>query len=153
MTDMTKGNPFYLITIEEAKHMLKHPKDNQLLDIRSWKQFIGEDTGYDYCPTAGRIPGSMWIGNMRDTNVDGSMRNLSDIKKLWKSKGVDKNKNLTFYCGSAAWGGAISKFYADLAEFDRTSIFEGGWFEWQLNKENPYKVGIPEGYTAEGERK
>ncbi|KMT21972.1 rhodanese-like domain-containing protein [Clostridium cylindrosporum] len=146
------SKPNIIVPIEEAKYILSNSEAGQLIDIRGWKQFIGEDTGYDYCPKAGRIPDSFWVGGIKTTNVDGTMRNLSEVEKLWKGQDIDKNKRLAFYCGSAAWGGARSKFFADIAGFTSTAIFEGGWFEWQLDDNNKYETGIPEGYTDSGMR-
>ena len=142
-----------IITIEDAKEILKGNKEGQLVDTRGWSSFNGTETGYDYCDTAGRIPGSYWFEDVNFSNVDGTMRNFFEVESLLSNRNIDINRDISFYCGSAAWDGSIIKVYAEVAGYNNASIFEGGWFEWQLDKNNPYETGIPQGYTVTGRRK
>ena len=142
-----------IVSIGEAKNMLENPEINQLIDTRGWEEYIGHETGYDDCPNAGRIPGTIWAGGIKLSNVDGTMRNFEELERLWKKQGIDKHKRLAFFCGQAAWRGSKAKFYADLAGFTKATIFEGGWFEWQLDENNIYETGIPEAYTNSGRKR
>lgn len=38
----------------------------------------------------------------------------------------------------------------NVAGIDSATIFDGGWCEWQLDPNNPYEVGVPEGYEDVG---
>ncbi len=40
-----------------------------------------------------------------------------------------------------------------VAGIENIAVFDGGWCEWQLDPNNPYETGVPDGYDPEtGER-
>ena len=57
--------------------------------------------------------------------------------------GLGTYKHLAFYCGTG-WGGSEATFNAWLMGWPRVSVFDGGWFEWSNDPDNPYETGIPE---------
>lgn len=135
-----------IVDIDEAKKMLENSELGQVIDIRSWKQYIGEDSGYDYVPKAGRLPGSIWCYDKHFyMNPDGTMENADEMIATWKRFGVDLGKRMAFFCGSASWGGAMIEVYGRVAGISNTTMYEGGWCQWQLDDDNPYETGaVPE---------
>ncbi|MCF6342004.1 MAG: hypothetical protein L3J31_04290 [Bacteroidales bacterium] len=39
---------------------------------------------------------------------------------------------------------AFIMLYAWLMGWPRVSVFDGGWFEWSNDTENPFETGVPE---------
>jgi len=58
------GHPDYIIDIEEVKALLDDPR-GVLVSVRSWAEFTGEASGYDYIGSKGRIAGAVWGSAVR----------------------------------------------------------------------------------------
>ncbi|MFV0520429.1 MAG: sulfurtransferase [Lachnospirales bacterium] len=137
-------DPSWILDINDAKRFLANPEEGQLIDIRPWEQYIGNDPGYDYITVGGHIPGSVWCWNPYFyTNPDASMCNTQEMVDCWLENNVDINKTMAFFCGSASWGGAIIEFFGRIAGYEKASMYEGGWCEWQHDKGNPIGKGAP----------
>ena len=133
--------------MSDVKEILNNPEKGTVVDIRSWKEYIGEDSGYPYLDKAGRIPGTVWCyypDQYMTPNVQ--VGNLEVMLKHWEKAGIDLQKVMAFFCGSASWGAAACKIFANMAGFDKATIYEGGWCEWCAYTENPVETGIPKEY-------
>jgi len=122
----------------------------ELVCVRSWPELIGEVSGYNYIEKKGRIPGAIFgdcgtdayhMENYR--NVDHTTREFHEIEESWIKKGITPDKHLAFYCGTG-WRGSEAWFNAWLLGWPRVSVYDGGWFEWSNDSENPYETGVPE---------
>ena len=51
------GNPEFIVDTPRAKEILNSQSEN-LVCVRSWREYIGEVSGYNYIRKKGRIPGS-----------------------------------------------------------------------------------------------
>jgi len=141
------SKPEIAVDIKEAKEILK-AVDKNLVSVRSWREFIGEVSGYSYIEKKGRIPGAVFgncgsdayhIENYR--NLDHTTREYHEIEEMWKEVGITSDKHNSFYCGTG-WRGSEAFFNAWLMGWSRISVFDGGWFEWS-NEGNPYETGAP----------
>lgn len=153
--DFGSKNPInkkLILNEQEAKKVLKDNKNSQILvDIRSYKERIGEESGYSYMDRKGRIPGSVWgkAGTKSTTledyrNIDNTMRNANEINSMWLELGIDPNKELTFFCGSG-WRAAEVLFYSEVMGANNNSLYSNGWMEWSENKSNPIEIGKENG--------
>ncbi len=86
-------NKGYIVDLPEAKEILKDKEGSKLVDIRSWDEFIGKTSGYDYIKAKGRPVGAVWGHAGSDNshledfrNVDNTMRNSSEILSMWEKK-------------------------------------------------------------------
>jgi len=52
------SSPELAVDVPEAKEILK-ASDKNLVSVRSWREFIGEVSGYNYIEKKGRIPGTL----------------------------------------------------------------------------------------------
>jgi len=136
------------VDITEAKELLKSEKGD-LISVRSWSEFIGEVSGYDYIEKKGRIPGAVFGNCGTDAyhmenyrNFDHSTREYHEIVKNWADAGISPEKHNAFYCGTG-WRGSEAFFNAYLLGWKKISVFDGGWFEWSKNPANPYETGAP----------
>lgn len=141
------SNPALVVNLHEAKEILQHPNKN-LVSVRSWREYIGEVSGYNYIKKKGRIPGSVFGNCGSDAyhmenyrNLDHTTREYHEIEELWKQVGITSDKHNSFYCGTG-WRGSEAFFNAWLMGWKNISLFDGGWFEWS-NHDNPYETGIP----------
>jgi thiosulfate/3-mercaptopyruvate sulfurtransferase len=142
------GRPKLAVDIDEAKEMLKSDKAD-LVSVRSWPEFIGEVSGYNYIMKKGRIPGAVFGNCGSDAyhmenyrNLDYTTREYGEIIENWKEAGIDTDKHLAFYCGTG-WRGAEAFFNAYLIGYPKVSVFDGGWFEWSSDPNNPIEKGTP----------
>lgn len=144
------ANPDYIIDLAEAKEIAADDnKTSTLVDIRSWEEFIGKTSGYDYIKPKGRPAGSVWghagsdNSNLEDfRNIDNTMRNGSEIKQMWENDGINLENQLAFYCGTG-WRAAEVLFYADVLGLKNITLYDGGWNEWSMDPSNPVETGEP----------
>lgn len=141
--------PELAVDIDEAKEMLKSDKAD-LVSVRSWLEFIGEVSGYNYIEKTGRIPGAIFGNCGTDAyhmenyrNLDYTTREYSEILKNWEEAGINPEKHIAFYCGTG-WRGSEAFMNAYLVGWPKVSVFDGGWFEWSNDPNNPIETGEPE---------
>ncbi len=140
--------PSLAVDMKEAKSLL-HSDNGELICVRSWPEYIGEVSGYNYIEKKGRIPGAIFGNCGSDAyhmenyrNVDHTMREYHEIQAFWNEAGITPDKRLAFYCGTG-WRGSEAFFNAWLMGYPDVAVFDGGWFEWSNDPENPYETGIP----------
>ncbi|WMW26157.1 rhodanese-like domain-containing protein [Methanolobus sediminis] len=140
--------PGIAVDLEEAKDILASP-DKNLVCVRSWREYIGEVSGYNYIEKKGRIPGAVFgdcgsdayhMENYR--NLDHTMREYHEVAESWKKVGITPDKRNAFYCGTG-WRGSEAFFNAWLMGWDNAAVYDGGWFEWS-NNDLPFETGVPE---------
>jgi thiosulfate/3-mercaptopyruvate sulfurtransferase len=76
-------------------------------------------------------------------NVDHTIKEPREVAENWAAVGITPDKHCAFYCGTG-WRGSEAFFNAWLMGWPRISVFDGGWFEWSNDPNNPYETGIPE---------
>ncbi len=142
-------HPELAVDTPEAKEMLIAPHA-ELVCVRSWREYIGEVSGYNYIKPKGRIPGAVFADCGSDAyhmenyrNLDHTTREYHEIEEIWESNGITPEKHLAFYCGTG-WRGSEAWFNAWLMGWPNVSVYDGGWFEWSADPHNPFEIGIPE---------
>lgn len=145
------GRPEIFIDTPGAKEILDFPYGN-LVSIRSWPEYTGEVSGYNYIEKTGRIPGSVFGNCGTDAyhmenyrNLDHTMREYHETEKLWAEMGITPGKKNAFYCGTG-WRGSEAFMNAWLMGWPDIAIYDGGWFEWSNDPKNPVAKGEPEDY-------
>jgi len=143
------GRPELAVDVPEAKEIIASDQA-ELVSVRSWPEYIGEVSGYNYIEKKGRIPGSVFGNCGTDAyhmenyrNLDHTTREFHEIEEIWSEVGVVPEKHNAFYCGTG-WRGSEAWLNAYLMGWPRVSVFDGGWFEWSNDPENPTETGIPE---------
>jgi molybdopterin synthase sulfurtransferase len=142
------AQPELAVDTPEAKRMIASP-DAELVCVRSWPEYIGEVSGYNYIEAKGRIPGAVFADCGSDAyhmenyrNLDHTTREFQEIEEIWKAAGITPDKHLAFYCGTG-WRGSEAWFNAWLMGWPAVSVYDGGWFEWSSDPANPFETGIP----------
>lgn len=144
------AHPEYMIDTPQAKEFLASDQA-ELVSIRSWEEFIGNRSGYHYIEKKGRIPGAIFGNCGSDAyhmenyrNFDHTMREFQEVANTWKEGGITPDKKIAFYCGTG-WRGSEAFLNAWLMGWPNVSVYDGGWYEWSSDPQNPIATGIPEG--------
>jgi len=142
-------HPELIIDTPEAKRLLSSD-DGALVSIRSWDEFIGNVSGYNYIDKVGRIPGAIFGNCGSDAyhmenyrNCDHTMREYHEVAAIWAASGIVSEKQVAFYCGTG-WRASEAFLHAYLMAWPRISVYDGGWLEWSNDTGNPVATGIPE---------
>lgn len=142
------GNPHFAVDTPEAKEMIASD-DSELVCVRSYSEYIGEVSGYNYIEKKGRIPGAVFADSGSDAyhmenyrNVDHTTREYHEIDEKWRKSGITPDKHLAFYCGTG-WRGSEAFINAWLMGYPRVSVYDGGWLEWSNDPANPVETGVP----------
>jgi 3-mercaptopyruvate sulfurtransferase SseA len=143
------ARPDYFVDIEEAKALIADP-GGVLVSIRSWPEFIGENSGYHYIGPRGRIAGAVWGNCGTDAyhmqnyrNMDNTMRDYHEIEVNWREMGITPDKRVAFYCGTG-WRASETFFYAYLMGWPSVAVYDGGWYEWSRDPSNLVESGVPQ---------
>jgi 3-mercaptopyruvate sulfurtransferase SseA len=142
--------PEVIVDIDEAKQILRDREGAALVSVRTWKEHVGEISGYNYIVPKGRIAGDVWGNCGTDAyhmqhyrNLDNTMRAYPEIAANWQGAGISADKRVAFYCGTG-WRASETWFYAYLMGWPRIAVYDGGWFEWSQDPiNNPIETGDP----------
>ncbi|KMQ51425.1 rhodanese-related sulfurtransferase [Chitinispirillum alkaliphilum] len=141
--------PHLMIDTEEARKYLQS-EDKNLVCVRSWSEYIGEVSGYNYIKKRGRIPGAVFADCGSDAyhmenyrNPDHTTREFGEIHSMWANSGITKDKHNAFYCGTG-WRGSEAFVNAWLMGWKNISVYDGGWYEWSSDETNPTETGVPD---------
>lgn len=138
------------IDIETPQQALDAQRNGvKLISNRAWDEYLGKISGYDYIPGKGEPLGAIWgfagtdSSNMADYyDPDHTLRNPNEIFALWQSQGIVKGDKLAFYCGTG-WRAGVPWFITQLAGWQNTMIYDGGWNAWQMDSRYPVQKGSP----------
>jgi thiosulfate/3-mercaptopyruvate sulfurtransferase len=119
------------------------------VSVRTWREHVGEVSGYNYIQPAGRIAGDVWGNCGSDAyhmqhyrNVDNTMRAYPEIAANWAEAAITPDKWVAYYCGTG-WRASETWFYALLMGWQNVAVYDGGWYEWSTDPENnPIEVGL-----------
>jgi len=142
------ARPELAVDVPEAKELLASGR-GELVCVRSLPEYKGEVSGYNYIEKKGRIPGAVFVDCGSDAyhmenyrNLDHTTLEYHEIEKLWRSSGLTPDKRLAFYCGTG-WRGSEAFYNAWLMGWPDVAVFDGGWFEWSNDPNNPFETGEP----------
>lgn len=134
------GDKTVNIYFEDARELRKQP-NSALVSIRSWREFTGKISGYDYFQQRGRIPGAIWghsgtssWGMHHYRNPDHTMRNYHQIADFWSDWNITPDMTLSFYCGNGARASEVY-WYARAMGYEKTSVYASGWMRWRTEDE------------------
>ncbi len=137
------AHPEYIIGIEQARALVADP-GAVVACVRTWDEYTGKVSGYDYIQPKGRIAGSVWAG-LTETPVyaegQGSspahtQRICQAIASTWRERGVTPDKKVAFYCGTG-WRASEAFLYAYLLGWPDICVYDGGWLEWSAHADHP----------------
>lgn len=139
------AHPEYIISFPEEV-IEKQKNDNfKLVSIRSWDEFIGKISGYSYIERKGEPKGAVWGRDEFDyIDTNGKAISIEEAQKIWNEWGVTKENEISFYCGTG-WRAAIPFLIAYQSGWTNISLYDGGWYVWQMDSKLPIQLGDPRG--------
>lgn len=139
---MIPARPNLFIDTPEAKAWLA-ATDKDLVSVRSYEELAGETTGYDYIPETGCIPNAIAAPSGSDPShieeyrhPDQTMRAYPEVRAMLRKLGVNPDTQIAFYCGTG-WRASEVFMHAYLMGWSDIAVYDGGWFEWTTDPENP----------------
>jgi thiosulfate/3-mercaptopyruvate sulfurtransferase len=136
--------PQFLVDTARVRALQQQPGAT-LVSIRTWGEYMGRTSGYDYIAARGEIAGARWghagaDGDVNDMSAfhtpGGLMLGAADITALWRSQGIEAGGPVVFYCGTG-WRASLAFFYAWLMGWEQIAVYDGGWMEWSSDAANP----------------
>ena len=126
-------HPEYIMSIEDVKDNLENNDKFNLVSIRSYDEFIGKVSGYDYITMCGEPEGAIWGKDTDDGTyaVDGKMVDVSVLKGFIEENGGSYDNELSFYCGTG-WRATIPFLLAYEDGKEDISLYDGGWWQWTV---------------------
>ena len=118
---------------ELSKELLS--STTEFIDVRTYREYSGEITGYTYVRRAGHIPNFQYDpldGIYGQINGDISWNELEEYLKLMsRVSTINKNtKRIVYMCGTG-WRASLAAIFAEelnLAEI--ITVLDSGWYEW-----------------------
>ncbi len=151
------AHPEFITTMEQALDRSQNDPNFRLASVRSEAEFLGETSGYGYIDKAGEPQGAVWVHDTDDgsyNNADGTVADLSVLEGYLMDAGISLDNDVAFYCGTG-WRATIPFLIAYQNGFDNMSLYDGGWYQWQMVDTNPVQLGDPTTpdvvYTTVGE--
>lgn len=147
------GRPEALIST--SADLVKAKEQNPALVLastRSWKEFTGKTSGYDYIKNAGEPEGAVYAKSSKTSadvaylvNKDMTVKDPTKIFAEWKNWGITPDKEVAFYCGTG-WRAATAFFITKQAGWQNVKLFDGGWYDWdKAHQKEPSKYPVQVG--------
>ena len=143
------AHPEYIVDLLQVRALLSD-QNGLLACVRSWDEFVGKISGYEYIQPRGRIPGSLWgalpgdeaYRDLHSQDPAGTTRLCQAIEANWRQQGIVPQKKSVFYCGTG-WRASEAFLYAYQMGWENMAIYDGGWLEWSAQADNLIEVGEP----------
>lgn len=137
------AHPEYIISLPEQIIEKQKDPNFKLVSIRSWDEFTGKVSGYSYIERVGEPKGAVWGRDEFDyVDDNGKIISIDEAQKIWNEWGITKDNEISFYCGTG-WRAAIPFLIAYQEGWTNVTLFDGGWYVWQMNPELPVQLGDP----------
>lgn len=144
------AHPEYVLSMpEDVKAEMNKNDKFRLVSIRSLEEFEGKTSGYSYIERAGEPQGAVWGYDEPDyLNEDKTFIDFNEAVSMWNEQGVTKDNEIAFYCGTG-WRASIPWLMAYENGWKNVKLYDGGWFTWQMDPNNPVQAITPEEATAQ----
>lgn len=139
------AHPEYILSIDAVKDKLENDSNFKLVSIRSEAEFLGETSGYGYIDRAGEPKGAIWGHDTDDgsyNNSDGTTVGIDVVEGFLKESDASLDNEISFYCGTG-WRAAIPFLICYENGLTNVSMYDGGWYQWQMDDTLPVQVGDP----------
>ncbi|MDA3929507.1 MAG: sulfurtransferase [Prolixibacteraceae bacterium] len=96
-----------------------------LVDARADAYFAGTDP-----KSKGHIKGAISIPSEAMRDEAGLLKSADDLKKIFESKGVTKDKEVMLYCQSSTRAGLLFTILTSVLEYPNVKVYDGAYNEW-----------------------
>ena len=114
--------------------------DHEIVDARSPGRFRGEENEPRKGLRKGHIPNSKNVFFKSLLNEDQTLKNTTELKRVFYSAGVDMTKPVITTCGSGV-SAAVLNLGLELIGKTYHSLYDGSWTEWGMSPALPVEAG------------
>jgi 3-mercaptopyruvate sulfurtransferase SseA len=128
----------------------------KLVSTRTYSEFTGTKSGYNYISRAGEPKGAIWGGSPTSGNyfADGKTVTSDTIAEYIGKYDASIDDELVFYSGNG-WSASVPFLILYQEGKTNMKLYDGGWYMYQKTDSNPVQVGDPLSssvkYTTAGE--
>ncbi len=152
-------HPEWVISTEEMLDKKANDSQFKLVSIRSYKEYTGEVSGYDYIPVAGEPEGAIWGRDTDDSDktdgkkesayfIDGKTVGIDTLNEYLSDYGASTSNHLAFYCGTG-WRATIPFLICYQAGINNMMLWDDGWYVYSgAYYTGPYKTDFAPVPTA-----
>lgn len=126
-------------SVDEVKALIGSPT-TQIVDARAAARFEGTAAEPRAGLRSGHIPSARSVPFTTLLRPDGTLKPVSDLKKIFTDAKVDIDKPVVASCGSGVTAGVVAFALAMLGRPD-TAVYDGSWVEWGANHDLPIETG------------
>ena len=106
-----------------------------LIDVRSPAEYKGEIAAPPEYPNeaaqrAGHIPGAVNIPWAQAVREDGTFKSVDELRALYESKGVTKDKEVIVYCRIGERAAHTFFVLKEILGYPKVRVYDGSWSEW-----------------------
>jgi thiosulfate/3-mercaptopyruvate sulfurtransferase len=114
--------------------------DYEIIDARSPGRFRGEEDEPREGLRKGHIPNSKNVFFKSLLNDDQTFKNISELKQIFHSAGIDMSKPAITTCGSGVTAAVLNLALELIGKTDH-SLYDGSWTEWGMSPILPIATG------------
>ncbi|MDG1154988.1 MAG: 3-mercaptopyruvate sulfurtransferase [Paracoccaceae bacterium] len=114
--------------------------DHEIVDARSPGRFRGEENEPRKGLRKGHIPNSKNVFFKSLLNEDQTLKNTTELKRVFYSAGVDMTKPVITTCGSGVSAAVLNLGLELIGKTDH-SLYDGSWTEWGMSPALPVETG------------
>lgn len=126
------------IVADDVLKNLNKP-DVVLVDARGSGEYNGE-VNNDKNKKVGYIPGALDLYSKLNFNADGTLKSAADLKAVYESKGVTKNKEVIAYCQGGIKAANSYFVLRHVLGYKNVKVYVGSWGEWSGLDYNKYPI-------------
>ena len=113
-----------LASIDEVKSKMKS-SSAILVDARADAYYNGTDSH-----SKGHIDGAVSINSDLMKDDAGLLKSSGDLKKLFESNGVTKDKEVILYCQTSTRAGLLYTVLTSVLDYPNVKVYDGAYNEW-----------------------
>lgn len=96
-----------------------------LVDARSDAYYAGNDP-----KSKGHIKGAISIPSEMMRDDKGLLKSADELKKIFESNGVTKDKDVILYCQTSTRAGLLYTIMTTVLDYSNVQVFDGAYNEW-----------------------
>ncbi|MGF7138526.1 sulfurtransferase [Roseimarinus sediminis] len=115
-------NTSTLVAIDDVKAKMNSAV---IVDARADNYFNGTDP-----KSKGHIKGAVGINSDLMKDDQGMLKSADELKKIFESNGVTRNKEVILYCQTSTRAGLLYAILTTILDYPNVKVYDGAYNEW-----------------------